>query len=481
MSHEDHASHQGVIDLVKGYNAQPKDNSIAIMLDTNGFEVRNGDLLQPLTLQTGLGITFTSSRGIRTPNCISVNYGDFVNEAEAGDMLLVDGVVDGVMVARGDLGVQLHIEEVQFLQEEITGTCQSMEKAFIVATNMLEDMIAHPTPTKEGVFDITISIQGGTDAVMLSEEATKGKFLLEAVKVMQTVALRTETTISGGEMPSNLDQAFKNYMSDMFAYHATDKKEAAKELWRLTKATSSCWAIPCEFTCAISKLLSTLSELESKVESDQDLHEGLITTILHLSIYGNNEKFIEENSIVIHLLTESMKFIIIETRRYATDALFSLSGLDSNKVIIGNSSALVFLLELLRPELPCAMKNVASTIFNICIICENKAKFTEIWVVKTLWIVIKGEEFENHTLVELEDIGITRARRKANGIIEKIHKLFSTPQLELSVTSGSREFSLGCDVGIDTAFASFTKYTAGIVLNKPDFSISLVMMIKGRH
>uniref|UniRef100_A0A8R7PUD6 Pyruvate kinase n=2 Tax=Triticinae TaxID=1648030 RepID=A0A8R7PUD6_TRIUA len=91
MSHGDHASHQKVIDLVKEYNAQTKDNVIALMVDTKGPEVRSGDLPQPIFLETGQEFTFTIKRGVGTETCVSVNYDDFVNDVEAGDMLLVDG------------------------------------------------------------------------------------------------------------------------------------------------------------------------------------------------------------------------------------------------------------------------------------------------------------------------------------------------------------------------------------------------------
>jgi len=128
---------------------------------------------------------------------------------------------DGAMVARGDLGAELPIEEVPLLQEEIIRMCRSMGKAVIVATNMLESMIVHPTPTRAEVSDIAIAVREGADAVMLSGETAHGKFPLKAVKVMHTVALRTEATITGGETPADLGQVFKNHMSEMFAYHAT--------------------------------------------------------------------------------------------------------------------------------------------------------------------------------------------------------------------------------------------------------------------
>lgn len=99
---------------------------------------------------------------------------------------------DGIMVARGDLGVELPVQEVPRLQRNLVSKARAAGKPVIVATQMLESMINSPVPTRAEVSDVATAIYEGTDAVMLSAETAAGKFPQEAVSVMSAVAQETE-------------------------------------------------------------------------------------------------------------------------------------------------------------------------------------------------------------------------------------------------------------------------------------------------
>ena len=313
MSHGDHESHAKVIQHIKSLNRKVK-FPIPILLDTQGPEIRTGDLSNELDLRQGDIVSVTTRGPMNVEeSSIHINYADLLEAVNVGDRITVDnGLInfevlekherhmrcrvldggllkskrhvnlpgvrvnlpsitqkdikdilfglerdvdfialsfvreagdiqqlkdlmgdkvgkvkivakiedqegvrnleaiikesDGIMVARGDLGVEINLEDLPNVQRTIVRLCAEYGKRVIVATHLLESMIHNPHPTRAEVTDVANAIYEEADAVMLSGETTVGKYPVKCVEFLRRIALKSET-IPGLQFAKHLRNA----------------------------------------------------------------------------------------------------------------------------------------------------------------------------------------------------------------------------------------------------------------------------------
>ena len=144
------------------------------------------------------------------------------------ELTSIIGACDGIMVARGDLGVELPPEKVPGIQKEIILECRQAGKPVIVATQMLESMIDSPSPTRAEASDVATAVFDGADAVMLSAETAVGLFPTEAVTIMDRIICSAEKHIKShrGDGPQNLK--VENFVYNAVSHSAVSLAESVK-------------------------------------------------------------------------------------------------------------------------------------------------------------------------------------------------------------------------------------------------------------
>ncbi len=177
------------------------------------------------------GFDFIAASFVRNAACINEikdllkeNHADIaviakIENAEGVENL--DEIImasDGIMVARGDLGVEIPPEEVPYIQKQMIQKCNDSYKPVITATQMLDSMIRNPRPTRAEVADVANAIYDGTDAIMLSGETAMGKYPVEALKMMAEIARTTESHLNYEEILEKKKAFSKSSISTAVSY-----------------------------------------------------------------------------------------------------------------------------------------------------------------------------------------------------------------------------------------------------------------------
>ncbi|CAM4177224.1 pyruvate kinase [Pedobacter westerhofensis] len=225
-------------------------------------------------------------------------------------------VSDGIMVARGDLGVEMPMEEVPLLQKMIVQKCIAASKPVIIATQMLESMITTPRPTRAEVNDVANSVLDGADAVMLSGETSVGEFPLIVIETMQKIIQNIETN----NYPFNVDKYLKpkseSFLSDAVCDSATflAKQTSAVGIVSMTVSGYTAFEISSHRPKALTyiftnnkQLINTLALVWGVQAFYYDKFESTDETILDVNDQLVKMKLIKKGDIVINTAAVPME------------------------------------------------------------------------------------------------------------------------------------------------------------------------------
>lgn len=218
-------------------------------------------------------------------------------------------VTDGIMVARGDLGVECPMEEVPLLQKMIVAKCRAASKPVIVATQMLESMITTPRPTRAEVNDVANSVLDGADAVMLSGETSVGEFPLIVIETMQKIIQNIEEN----NYPFNPDKFLKpkspSFLSDAICDSACflAKQTNAVGIVSMTLSGYTAFEISSHRPEALTfiftsnrALLNAVSLLWGVRGFYYDKWESTDNTIIEVNEFLKSKKLVKQGDIVIN-------------------------------------------------------------------------------------------------------------------------------------------------------------------------------------
>lgn len=225
-------------------------------------------------------------------------------------------VTDGIMVARGDLGVELPMEQVPLLQKMIVQKCVQVGKPVIIATQMMESMITSYTPTRAEVNDVANAVMDGADAVMLSAETSVGKYPIKVIEMMRRIITQVEELDTIYYKENNPQVKTITYITDSICYNACSLAHHANAQAIISMTNSGYTAFKLSshrpkahifiFTDNQS-LLTTLSLVWGIRGFYYNKYESTDDTINDLKAFIKAQGFVKDDDLVINIASMPMK------------------------------------------------------------------------------------------------------------------------------------------------------------------------------
>jgi pyruvate kinase len=251
------------------------------------------------------------NKGKKTRVIAKIEKPEAVNEIDN-----IIEVTDGVMVARGDLGVELPPERVPVLQKMIVKKCIHASKPVIIATQMMESMITNFTPTRAEVNDVANAVLDGADAVMLSAETSVGKYPVKVIDYMQRIIAQVEGQDSIYHREHEPEVKTNTFITDSICYNACKlgKQAGVKAIISMTHSGYTAYKLASHrpkaniyiFTDNTS-LLTALSLVWGVMGFYYDKYESTDDTIADLKSYIKKEGLVKDDDLVINIASMPMK------------------------------------------------------------------------------------------------------------------------------------------------------------------------------
>lgn len=244
-------------------------------------------------------------------------------------------VTDAIMVARGDLGVQVAIEEIPVIQKKLIAKANRMNRPVITATQMLVSMTEHIRPTRSEVTDVANAILDGTDATMLSEETAVGQFPVEATKMMTNIAVSTEREYRNfyhhSSLCEDLRNSFQNKkpsVEDVISMHTMESSQIIRSKYilaptesgntarRISRFKPYCWILAFTTNADVARFLTLSYGVISLRMSRQgtDWHKTIIDILKEKKLVKKGDYLILTEGTIRKKIggTDSLRIILAD-------------------------------------------------------------------------------------------------------------------------------------------------------------------------